>query len=105
MTDRLSRYDRILNRIRSDLSASERRQALEVLNWVCCAMRPLRAREIEDGIAFRLDCAKPNLQNRICRSIFDICGPLIEELPDGTVDAVHFSAKESVFIFPSVRFI
>ena len=100
----MSRYDRILDRIRSDLSDSERCQALEVLNWICCAMRPLRAREIEDGIAFRLDCAKPSMQNRICRSIFDICGPLIEELPDGTVDTVHFSAKEFVLIFPSLRF-
>ena len=36
------------------------------------------------------------MENRICRSIFDLCGPLIEELPDGSVDTVHFSAKESV---------
>ena len=59
-------------------------------------MRPLRVREIEDGIAFRDDCAKPTMENGICRNIFDLCGPLIEELPDGCVDTVHFSAKESV---------
>ena len=59
-------------------------------------MRPLRVREIEDGIAFREDCAKPSIENRICRNIFDLCGPMIEELPDGSVDTVHFSAKESV---------
>ncbi|KAL8792043.1 MAG: hypothetical protein Q9195_005384 [Heterodermia aff. obscurata] len=87
-------YDRILDRIRTGLSTSERRQALEILNWVCCAMRPLRVREIEDGIAFQHDCAKPSMENRICRNIFDLCGPLIEELPDGSVDTVHFSAKE-----------
>ena len=59
-------------------------------------MRPLRVREIEDGIAFRDDCAKPTMENRICRNIFDLCGPLIEELPDGSVNTVHFSAKEYV---------
>ena len=61
-------------------------------------MRPLRVREIEDGIAFRPGCAKPSMENRICRSIFDLCGPMIEELPDGSVDTVHFSAKECVVL-------
>ena len=64
-------------------------------------MRPLRVREIEDGIAFRHDCAKPRMENRICRSIFDLCGPLIEELPDGCVDTVHFSAKE--YVTPNIQ--
>ena len=96
MTDEAcTSYARILDRIRNELSTSERRQAMEILNWVCCALRPLRVREVEDAIAFRPDCAKPTLSNRISRSIFEICGPLIEELPDGTVDTVHFSAKES----------
>lgn len=65
-------------------------------------MRPLRVREIEDGIAFRHDFPKPRMENRICRSIFDLCGPLIEELPDGSVDTVHFSAKESVTLELSI---
>lgn len=93
-SDHEARYDRILDRIRYRLSNFERRQALQVLSWICCSLRPLRVYEVQDGIAFRPGHAKPDLESRICRSIFELCGPLIEELPDGTVDTVHFSAKE-----------
>ena len=38
---------------------------------------------------------------RLARNIVEICRPLIEELPGGIIDTVHFSAKEFDFL-PSV---
>lgn len=38
----------------------------------------------------------PELRDRIKIGIVSLCGPLVEELPGGIIDVVHFSAKELV---------
>lgn len=54
----------------------------------------MRVHELRDGIAFRKEQVTPDERNRLQRNIVELCGPIIEELPGGIIDTVHFSAKE-----------
>ena len=54
----------------------------------------MKVHELRDGIAFRKGQVTPDERNRLQRNIVELCGPIIEELPGGIVDTVHFSAKE-----------
>ena len=61
----------------------------------------MRTYELWDGVAFHSGQLVPDGRNRLARNIVEICGPLIEELPGGVIDTVHFSPKEFDFL-PSV---
>ncbi|MCJ1426374.1 hypothetical protein MMC29_004277 [Sticta canariensis] len=98
-------YDRILDRIKSQMSTSQRDQTLRLLHWISCAYRPLKLYELEDGVAFHCDQCIPGPRDRIQRSIVSLCGPLVEELPGGIIETVHFSAKEFILSSTSGPFI
>ena len=66
---------------------------------MACSFRPLKAWELQDGIVFRPGTDNVlNDTTKLQRSILEVCKPIIEEGPGNTVDFVHFSAKEYVFI-------
>ena len=54
----------------------------------------MKVHELRDGVAFRKKQVTPDERNRLQRNIVELCGPIVEVLPDGIVDTVHFSAKE-----------
>jgi hypothetical protein len=68
---------------------------------MACSYRPLKIYEILDGVSFYLGnpgCTILDGTTKLPREVIDLCKPLVEEGPYSTIDFVHFSAKEYVFI-------
>lgn len=65
----------------------------------------MKVHELRDGIAFRKGQVTPDERNRLQRNIVELCGPIIEELPGGVVDTVHFSAKEFGLAFHASKIV
>jgi hypothetical protein len=61
---------------------------------MACSYRILKSYEILDGIAFDASTTTLTPKTKVRKDILDLCRPLIEDGPAGTVDFVHFSAKE-----------
>jgi len=100
-------YGLIISRIR-DMNPSVRNRVFKILSWVCVAYRQISIHEITDGIALNADQTILSKKTRITdpdRDIVDICAPLLEKSNNGTVDVVHFSAKEYLLHEQSGRFI
>lgn len=89
-----SRYRRILNRIQSEYSKYSSEKAILILQWMACSFRPLKSFEIRDGLVFAAPDSLLNDETKPNKSLLDLCKPIIEEGVGGTVDFVHFSAKE-----------
>jgi hypothetical protein len=68
--------------------------AIRILGWMACSYRILKTHELLDGISFDTSQTTITPKTRVEKEILDLCRPLIEEGPDGTVDFVHFLAKE-----------
>jgi hypothetical protein len=75
-------------------SRTARYMAIRILGWMACSYRILKSYELLDGIAFDASNTTLSPKTKIRKEIFDLCRPLIEEGPAGTVDFVHFSAKQ-----------
>lgn len=75
--------------------------AIRILGWMACSFRVLKCYELLDGIVLDARNDTLNTRTKVGKRIIDICRPLIEETPDGSIDFVHFSAKEYVSQFHS----
>ncbi|MCJ1463035.1 hypothetical protein MMC07_001639 [Pseudocyphellaria aurata] len=100
-------YGLILERFRcldSDLKA----RCFKILFWVCTAYRSMSIHEVADGIALRPGQKKLSRKTRsqdTSKDILDICAPIIEQSKNGTLDLVHFSAKEYLLDLQSGPFV
>jgi hypothetical protein len=92
----ISRYGRILDRIKAHADTNQQDKALKILEWLVFAFRPLKYYEVTDGIVFKIGSDVIDESTKLRKGILDVCRPLIEERTDNIVDLVHFSAKESV---------
>lgn len=61
---------------------------------MACSYRLLKNYELLDGIAIDPSNTTLEPKTKVRKEILDLCRPLIEEGSAGTVDFVHFSAKE-----------
>lgn len=105
-------YGRELNRI-SELAASDRDRAINILRWILFASRPLSVRELAEALAlpaheiladFAMDRIPQHLdQDFVDHQILRLCGSLIEvrrhssrpwKVTRATVHLSHFSVKE-----------
>ena len=89
-------YGLILERIENLGPELARSRVFRVLFWLCAAYRPLSVHEIADGIVLKSNCTTLNKKTRIRAPevyILDKCRPLIQSR-DGTLELVHFTAKE-----------
>lgn len=89
-------YGRILSRL-IRLGSLSRERALKILFWVCIAYRSVSIHEVVDGIALKpgqIDLCPKNISQNPDRDILELCAPLLEKTQKGTLDLVHFSAKE-----------
>jgi len=75
-------------------SINAKYMAIRILGWMACSYRILKSYEILDGIAFDASTTTLTPKTKVRKDILDLCRPLIEDGPAGTVDFVHFSAKE-----------
>ena len=71
-----------------------RYMAIRILGWMACSYRVLKSYELLDGISFNTSDITLTPKTRTQKGVLDLCRPLIEDGPGGTVDFVHFSAKE-----------
>lgn len=99
ITDRF-RYGRILERVLKDLKEEDSKKAVRILEWIACSFRLMKAHEIQDGIVLYMKDTELNERSKLLDGKFlGLCKPLIEQNPkNNTVDFVHFSAKEFVFM-------
>ncbi|KAL8662378.1 MAG: hypothetical protein Q9202_004773 [Teloschistes flavicans] len=100
-------YGRILTRLTA-LDPNRRERALKILYWTCTSYRLMSIDEIADGIALKPGqkdlCARNRSQNPD-RDILELCAPLLEKSERGTLDMVHFTAKEYLLNSQSGPFI
>ena len=75
-------------------SRNAKYMAIRILGWMACSYRILKSYEILDGIAFDASTTTLTPKTKVRKDILDLCRPLIKDGPVGTVDFVHFSAKE-----------
>ena len=100
-------YGRILSRLHI-LSALLKERALKVLFWVCLAYRSINIHEVVDGIALKpgqTDLSVKNRSQNADRDILELCAPMLEKTEKGTLEVVHFSAKEYLLDIQSGPFI
>jgi len=71
-----------------------RYMAIRILEWMACSHRILKRYELLDGISIDPSNAILTPKTKVRKEILDLCRPLIEEGSAGTIDFVHFSAKE-----------
>lgn len=62
--------------------------------WMTYARRGLKKFELLNGIALDEDTTVLDKETMFTEQVLDLCKPLIEERPDGSVALVHFSVKE-----------
>ena len=87
------RYSRISERILDRHHPASRRDALRLLSWIICAIRPLRWREIQGAVAINaeeddVDVAKEGWKD----DHTGLCGPFVELHTNGTLGMVHSTA-------------
>ncbi|PQE05649.1 hypothetical protein CJF30_00007806 [Rutstroemia sp. NJR-2017a BBW] len=87
-------YHRILHRIRSEYSWYRSQKAINILQWMACAFRPLKTFEVQDGLVFESVDSVLNDETKPTKTLLELCRPLIEVGFEDSVDFVHFSAKE-----------
>ena len=69
-------------------------EAVRVLEWVAVAKRRLKKFELLDGVSLHAGNSLLDEDTRLWESVIDLCKPLIEEGPNGTVVFVHFTVRE-----------
>ncbi|GIZ46852.1 hypothetical protein CKM354_000996100 [Cercospora kikuchii] len=91
-------YERLFNRILSETAAQYHATARKLLAWVACATRPLKWREIQAVVAIDFDKQIVDLNHRrLVVGLKDLCGALLEELPNGDIVFVHSTARTFLF--------
>lgn len=100
-------YGLIIERFRC-LNPALKARCFKVLFWVCTAYRSMSIHEVADGIALRPGQTKLTRKTRsqnTDKDILEICAPIIEQSKNGTLDVVHFSAKEYLLDLQSGPFV
>jgi hypothetical protein len=88
----LFRYARIVDRILQDPLTKE--DVKRLLGWLVCAKRPLKWREIQGAVSINLEAKDIDLEERQLRDgSKDLCGSLVEQRSDGSVELVHLTAR------------
>jgi hypothetical protein len=87
-------YRRIFDKICDPRNKINHLRATAILQWITYAQRPLKSSEILHALALASGDPSPNIQNVPIFKVFEICKPLVEQRPDGTVGFVHFSVQE-----------
>jgi hypothetical protein len=89
-------YERIIRNMcdsRNNLSCT---RATAILRWIAFAQRPIKLNELLHGLAHTPGEFNPIIQNVPVPMVLELCKPLVEQRPDGSISFVHFSVQESV---------
>lgn len=88
----MTSYGRILSRI-LDVDRPASQGALRLLAWLVCAFRPLKWHEIQCAVSIDPAAGKIDLDQRFVVGPKDICGSLVEQHSDGSLQLVHTTAR------------
>lgn len=89
-------YSRIIGQICSIGDDAHRDKVVRMLTWLTFGFRPLRSHELLHGVAITADSPTLNKATILQTRAVEICKPLIEQMPNGTISLVHFTLKEYV---------
>jgi hypothetical protein len=65
-----------------------------LLSWVACAIRPLAWREIQAAVSIDLERRSVDFDRyQLAVDVNELCGALVEQLPNGDISFVHSSVK------------
>lgn len=84
----------MLSRILHEMNPGDQAKAIRILEWLACSCRLMKMHEVQDGVVFHAENLVLSDETKLPRAVFDLCKPLIEPGPKGTIDFVHYSAKE-----------
>ncbi|RFU24742.1 hypothetical protein B7463_g11594, partial [Scytalidium lignicola] len=87
-------YGRILEHISSRLHPKQREIAMQILELVCFARRPLKPYEIQSAIGLGQHGITFHNGVTASETMLDLCRPLIERGPRDAVIFAHFTVKE-----------
>ncbi|VUC30442.1 unnamed protein product [Clonostachys rosea] len=91
-------YDRILDQMYRGKEEAQREKVLRMLKWIVFSYRPLKHHELLHGVAVTVDTPDFCENTRLQEHAMDICKPLVEKMPDGTVTFIHHTIQEYVYI-------
>ncbi|KAL9110217.1 MAG: hypothetical protein Q9227_005278 [Pyrenula ochraceoflavens] len=90
-------YERMLDTVLNISNAARRQRAVQILQWITAASRPLTLEELDCALGIKLDAANsPRGQTLIhgFRDITEACGAFIEITRKDEIRLIHASAKE-----------
>jgi hypothetical protein len=94
LTDPCISYERIMGRMKRNLTAKEWEIAQKLLGWMVCAKRPLKWHEIQGAVSMDLDGQTIDFDDRKLRThIQELCGSLIQVLQGDRIELVHNTAR------------
>lgn len=92
-------YDQILKILCQQQAGKRTEKIMRTLAWVTFARRPLKRNEILHGVGVTSEAPVLDRWSMLDGSAVDKCKPLVEELPDGSIVLIHFTAQEYVRSF------
>jgi hypothetical protein len=84
----------VLDRLLREAPATRQKETRRLFGWVTCATRALKWKEIQGAISIDFEYDKVDYERQqLMVDAKDLCGALIEELPNGDVTFVHSTVK------------
>ncbi|KAK2802065.1 hypothetical protein FQN51_004975 [Onygenales sp. PD_10] len=93
-TDLKKLYERIVSFISHQYDPCDQEKAIRIFRWLSLAERPLRKHELLDAASLHTANTCLNEETRVWENVIDLCKPLVEEMPNGTIVFIHFTVKE-----------
>ena len=101
-------HEKIITRLDATLRSAHRQLATKILEWIVCAIRPLRLVELQEVMRFEFQEGRSSTRQMVDDDDFlysenDIelaCGPLVSTR-NGTLQLIHLSTKEILLRKPS----
>ncbi|KAK4195589.1 hypothetical protein QBC40DRAFT_288802 [Triangularia verruculosa] len=92
-------YERVMHNLLSH-NDFQRQDRLRLLGWLACARRPLKWYEVRGAAAIDLDGQTVDYEQLVPRALRqshrDLCGPLVEQGQDDTLQFIHLTAKDYI---------
>ncbi|KAH0560092.1 hypothetical protein GP486_003385 [Trichoglossum hirsutum] len=76
------------------MDAQDSEKASRILEWIALAKRPMKKIELLDGVTLHRGNSQLNEKTRLWERVIDVCKPLVEDGPNGTVVFIHFTVQE-----------
>ncbi|KAF2872665.1 hypothetical protein BDV95DRAFT_570327 [Massariosphaeria phaeospora] len=89
-----SLYTRILRQIMSESEGRTREAVETILRWTIYGLRPLKVFETASALAQASGNGSWSNQTLAYEEILNLCRPILEETRNGTVQFIHFTARE-----------